>query len=245
MNSIHENFKSEKNDKIHISKTQKLTCFLIVILVFIATNFFTFHEVEVAKQRCNIDKFFEMTENLNKIAREDEVFRKTLMILSSLLIDISVLSIGLGWLLFSRSWRPLLSIGLFYSLRGIINASFAMKYPENIIWEYPGIPSFSVSYHETSDFFFSGHVGINLIAAIELYRFNMKKISFLSFLGIFLQIFTMIIFRGHYSIDLIAGLISAHYCDLISFRLVKLLDYLINLDERETQMFCIAYKEKF
>jgi hypothetical protein len=244
MYSIEENEISRQDkNKTPISKTQKIICFLIVILVFIFTNFFTFHDVEIAKKQCNIDKFFEMTENLNKIAKNHEYFRNILMTISSFLIDISVISIGIGWLLYSRSWRCLLSIGLFYLLRGIVNASFAMKFPENIIWEYPGIPSFSVSYHETSDFFFSGHVGINLIAAIELYRFNMKKISFLSFIGIFFQMFTMIVFRGHYSIDLIAGLISAHYCNIISFKLVGLFDYLINLDERETQIFCVAYKD--
>lgn len=223
-----------------ISKTQKIICFSIIIIVFLITNQLTFHDITVASEKCNIDKFFEISENLNKYARENENFRALLMMTSSFLIDVSVLSIGLAWLLYSKTWRPLLSIGLFYLFRGIINVNFLMKFPENIIWEYPGIPSFSVSYHETSDFFFSGHVGINLIAAIELYKFDFKKISVLSFIGIFVQIFTMIVFRGHYSIDLIAGLICAHYCNMISCKFVRYIDYFINLDENENDILFVG-----
>ena len=234
--------KIEENESKQITHTQKIICFLIVIVVLTITNQISFHDTTKGREKCNIDKFLDLTENLNKVARENENFRNFLMVISSFLIDMSVIATGVCWILYSKTWRPLISIGMFYLFRGIINASFAMKYPENMIWEYPGIPSFSVSYHKTSDFFFSGHVGINLIAAIELYRYGMTKISFLSFFGIFFQIFTMIVLRGHYSIDLIAGLISAHYCDLISFKIVSCFDYFINLDENERRIFFVDRK---
>ena len=231
--------KIDKNESKQITLAQKIILFSIIIVVLAITNQITFHDPNIGREKCNIDKFLDMTEDLNKFARTNKYFRNFLMIISSFLIDMSVLAIGICWILYSKTWRPLVSIGMFYLFRGIVNASFAMKFPDNILWEYPGFPSFSVSYHKTSDFFFSGHVGINLIAAIELYRYGMTKISFLSFFGIFFQIFTMIVLRGHYSIDLIAGLIVAHYCDIISFKLVRFFDYLINLDENEQRIFCV------
>jgi len=86
-----------------------------------------------------------------------------------------------------------------------------MSYPEGYIWEYPGFPSLMVSYLKTNDFFYSGHVGLPIILMSEFYvlkRFNMFGFCIFTF---FIEAFTMIATRGHYSIDLITGAIFAHY----------------------------------
>lgn len=44
---------------------------------------------------------------------------------------------------------------------------FIIKFPEGYAWDYPGIPALTVSYEVTPDFFFSGHVGLTVIMALD------------------------------------------------------------------------------
>jgi hypothetical protein len=237
-NTQKDNTDQDNSSSLKIkSKSQmppRIRVLIIICLIFflLLHNYINFYPNEKTINKCNIDQFFEITSSLNKFIYDHAVPRKLLVITSSLIIDISVISLSICWVLMSRTWRPLITIGLFYALRGACNVMFAMKYPENIIWEFPGIPAFSISYHDTSDFFFSGHVGINLISAIELKRFKCFKLSCLSYFGVFFQILTMLTVRGHYSIDLIAGLISAHYCDIMSFKIASYVDSMINVDHK-------------
>jgi len=86
-----------------------------------------------------------------------------------------------------------------------------MAYPEGFIWEYPGFPSLMVSYLKTNDFFYSGHVGMPIILMCEfriLKRYNMFAFCVLT---LFVEIFTVLITRAHYTIDIITGAIIAHY----------------------------------
>jgi hypothetical protein len=101
---------------------------------------------------------------------------------------------------------------------------FTMKYPDGYLWEFPGFYSLTVPYGKTNDFFYSGHVGICLINSLE---FNANKwfiMSKISFLMMILQGFLMIVARGHYSIDLLAGIVFAHYFWVMAERLSYLVD---------------------
>jgi hypothetical protein len=86
-----------------------------------------------------------------------------------------------------------------------------MSFPEGYIWDYPGFPSVMVSYLKTNDFFYSGHVGLPILMMCEfqiLKRYYMFAFCILTF---FIESFTMLATRGHYTIDLITGAIFAHY----------------------------------
>jgi len=86
-----------------------------------------------------------------------------------------------------------------------------MSYPEGFIWEYPGFPSIMVSYLKTNDFFYSGHVGLPVILMCEFKILKRNFMFLFCILTIFIEAFTMIATRGHYTIDLITGVIFAHY----------------------------------
>jgi hypothetical protein len=227
-----------KGEKKSVDKTKletKIFYFALIIFLLILHNTIYFHDTNTpnAKDKCIVDKLFDLTEPLNKYVHVNVLFRRALMLISSFIIDTSVISLFIGWAMYSRSWRGLFSVGIFYFFRGVCNGLYAMKYPENMIWENPGIQTFSVSYNDTTDFFFSGHVGINLIASIELTKYKMQKVAYITYLGIIVQITTMLVLRGHYSIDLIAGLIAAHYCNkIVSYKLVHFMDYLFNIDPK-------------
>lgn len=86
-----------------------------------------------------------------------------------------------------------------------------MSYPEGFIWEYPGFPSIMVSYLKTNDFFYSGHVGLPVLLMCEFYILKYYYMFGFCIATFFIEFFTMLATRGHYTIDLITGAIFAHY----------------------------------
>ena len=119
---------------------------------------------------CINDVSHNLTENWNKYLNENIYFTNTITIVSSLCIDIIILSVCFTWIFKSNSWRFLVSLFFFYTLRGFTQNIFQMRYPDGFLWSYPGLPSLAVSYFKTNDFFFSGHVGMPIIVACELFK---------------------------------------------------------------------------
>ena len=99
-----------------------------------------------------------------------------------------------------------------------------MKYADNIIWKYPGIPSISVTYLITNDYFFSGHVGLPTLAALECRKLGYRKIMYLAIFTIFVEAFTLHVSRLHYCIDLITGVIVAHYIYIFTDKYIHIID---------------------
>ena len=90
-----------------------------------------------------------------------------------------------------------------------------MRYPDGYLWEYPGIPSLSVSYLKTNDFFYSGHVGFPTIFGLEHRKNGNRYMMWFCIFTACLEAFTMIVNRGHYIIDLMAGFVMGHYLSII------------------------------
>jgi len=123
-----------------------------------------------------------------------------------------------------RTWRLPIALVMFYGLRMILQKCFLMRYPEGYLWDYPGFPSLVVPYGKTNDFFYSGHCGGALIMTLEYrslakvlykHRLFLRVMQIFGYMTIVLQIFLMIFLRGHYTIDLIAGLMAGHYLYLM------------------------------
>ena len=86
-----------------------------------------------------------------------------------------------------------------------------MKFPDGFLWGYPGFPSIMVSYLKTNDFFYSGHCGLPIVLLCEFRFLKINIMSAICLFVFFLETFTMLTLRGHYTIDVIAGAIFAHY----------------------------------
>src|ERR1700761_1565906 len=91
-----------------------------------------------------------------------------------------------------------------------------MGRPEGFLWSYPGFPSIVVPYHDTNDFFYSGHVGTCVLMLLEYKSAKFWKMMFLCiFIGLN-QWVLMTFVRTHYIIDLMTGAILAHYCHMMA-----------------------------
>jgi len=78
----------------------------------------------------------------------------------------------------------------------------------------PAIYFFSNSV-QYNDFFYSLYVGIPIICSCEFYKFKNYVMFGICLFSSFYELLIMIFTRGHYIIDLFAGLIFAHYFYMI------------------------------
>lgn len=48
---------------------------------------------------------------------------------------------------------------------------------DGFMFRYPGFPSLSVPYHDSNDFFFSGHVGTSFIMVLETRAMGLRWLT--------------------------------------------------------------------
>ena len=157
------------------------------------------------------------------------------MILVALIIDFCIFVLCYSWILYGKNWRPVLTLFMFYILKLICQHLFIAKYPESMIWEYPGFPSFAVSYYKNTDMFYAGNIGLLLICGIELWNFDFKIISGVAIVGIIFNFSLMVILRVNYFIDLFSGLIAAHYFHVMSTHFHKYLSKVVSLEKEDVE----------
>lgn len=96
---------------------------------------------------------------------------------------------------------------------------------DGYLFSYPGLPSLTVPYHDTNDFFFSGHIGTCLLIALE-YRARKQYNMFYFTCFIMINQWTMMtLTRSHFAIDMWAGLFIAHYM----FRHAERISYIFDV----------------
>jgi len=162
--------------------------------------------------------------------KENESILDFTLILGGIFEDIAI---TLGFVLFSimfETWRMVIALGTLYFVRGQLQGIYFMEFPEEYIFRYPGLLSLSVPYLKTNDFFFSGHVSLPVIVAVEFYKQKYFKLSYFCFFVSLYEGFMMIIVRGHYSIDIYAGFIIALYFSKVGDFIAPYVDRIINGD---------------
>lgn len=187
------------------------------ILILITVN--TLYGIGLPKNNhinCIIDLGFQLTNSINQDMINIPLFRYCILGFGSILLDISFISTLIYWGMKSNSWRLPITLGLFYGVRGIIQKIYQMDFPEGFLWEFPYVPSLVVSYLKTNDFFFSGHVGMPIIAGLELFKSNLKPYACFCFFTACYEAFLVLITRVHFTIDIIVGIVFAHYIFMIA-----------------------------
>ena len=168
---------------------------------------------------------FIWTRGLNDHFRADDSRRNALLICASGSLDLLTTWSFYRFVRYSATYRLVLCMGSFYSLRVLCQALFKVERPEGYDWDYPGVFSIFVPYGRTSDFFYSGHVGICNIFMLEFWTVGWPYSAIYAFTVMLLQIFTMLALRAHYTIDMFAGIVFSHYLFIISEKYVYLIDW--------------------
>ena len=115
---------------------------------------------------------------------------------------------------------------LFFVTRQIVQNVFLMGRPQGFLWSNPGIPSITVPYHDTNDFFFSGHVGSSMLYLHEFYAQG-SSLWILCLCILINMWFLLTVLRTHYIIDLVCGLMFAHLSIILAEKLTYFGDVLL------------------
>lgn len=130
-----------------------------IVAACMANSWYLYYQKGDTSQRGIQDKVLIYTERLNRYFLENITYRNYLMIFCSGLLDIMTMSSCYYWARYSTTWRFLLAMGAFYSLRSFTTNIAIFEIPKGYNWGYPGVMSIFVPYGATADFFYSGHVG--------------------------------------------------------------------------------------
>lgn len=179
--------------------------FFIFILVKMS-NFISDAEYDKPK-----DRVHDATEKINLFINQNLSIAHLWQIIASLIMDSMFLLLWSMFILKSKSYRTLVSIAIFYLIRAILQLLQTMPFPEGSYWLSPGFPSLINIYGRQSDFFYSGHTGFMILCTIELFAVGGKRLGAYSLFGTLFVVFTLLCFRVHYTIDIFAGAIMAHY----------------------------------
>ena len=197
----------------NLNKSQKIKLLIssIIIILYAIFNNIQILKNSTPKNNCYYDGILEWTLPLNSYFRSNDIYRVIITITGSLLLDTVFIMNGIYWALYAVDWRYAANVMFFYFFRGIVQQIIIFGYPDLLFFKYPNFPSIVVGYVQGSDFFFSGHCGFPILAMMEF--FWLKKYflaGFCAFVTIF-ETFLMINSREHYTIDIIIGVIFAHY----------------------------------
>src|SRR6266850_196289 len=173
------------------------------------------------------DAVHNWTAGLNSYFSQNLGAADALLIVSSALIDALGLFLLARWL-FGGTVRPFLGLFLLMALRQVMQALCALPPPPNMIWHYPGFPSFLVTYHVANDFFFSGHTAIAVFGAIELSRLRRTWLTVLAILIACFEVATVLILRAHYTMAVFTGVVAALWIAHLAERISPRLDRVIN-----------------
>jgi hypothetical protein len=168
------------------------------------------------------DGMHTLTAGLNAHLQHAPGATNALLIVSSAMIDAIGLFLLGSWI-FGASVRPFLGLLLLLGLRQVMQALCALPAPPNLLWHYPGFPSFFVTYNVANDYFFSGHTGIAVLGAVELSKLRKPWLTALAVTVVMFEAVTVLVLRAHYTMDVFAGALAALWvvvvCDAIAPRI--------------------------
>ena len=128
-------------------------------------------------------------------------------------MDFVCLSCVITWAVYHRTTRLAWSLSLFYLARSQNQKYFYLgRYP-GYMYDYPGVPSVTIAYFDTNDFYFSGHVGSCMIYTCELMALGHPKLSLIGLTILINQWIYLTFTRSHFVIDMMTGVavgITAH-----------------------------------
>jgi hypothetical protein len=204
---------------------------MVFLTTFTVVNAVTAFAIQPNQVSCLWDGFFELTTPINEFFNENKEPKNAILIFSSFLIDVLLVWFCVRYALWGRTSRQIIFFILFYGTRAAIQSFFLMRIPPGYCWDYPGFPSLAVSYEKTSDFFYSGHVGVMLFCALEHRWLGNRYMMWVALFVVFMESLIMIVLRGHYSIDIISGLVFAHYYWIVSEWISLHVDKKLGLDK--------------
>lgn len=119
------------------------------------------HILDVSVSECVWDWIFVKTGNLNRHFNASLEDRNIMMAITAYFMDSATIFYLFIWVYENiKTNRLLLAIFPFFAIRGVLQNNFFFGRTDGYNYFDPGWVSMTVPYHDISDFYFSGHVGV-------------------------------------------------------------------------------------
>lgn len=187
-----------------------------LFFAFVLVN--TFFELGVTQEepRGIEDKFHKSLSGINNFFKNHSNFKNTLIIISNAILDLSAVFFAVIWLAFAKNLRPFFSLLVFFAIKIATQIIFEVRPPQGNLIEFPGFPSLLYSYNVNNYFFFSGTAGFTFIMIYEFFKNSesvkfSKAFGFLNLANLFFFSFLSLCFYSLYTVDVLIGVLTAHY----------------------------------
>jgi len=197
--------------KYLIIKISIMTVILLLLLLNAIYNFIH----HISSINCLKDVFQDWTLSITKYLEVHKSFKNWMIVASSAFVDINMFMLVLRWIWFGKSLRLFITTFSFYLFRAFLQRVFRLSFPDHYIFGDPGFFSIGVPYFKTSDFFYSGHVGLSTICFLEFKKDKSMFLEIFAVVGTFYNFFVLLVTRAHYFIDLVIGMLTAHYIFIV------------------------------
>ena len=180
------------------------------------------------KGECIVDYPFVWTTWWNDYVAANVEHRNMYMAFCAYLMDISMVGFLLLWWHGLTNYRLYLALYIFYGVRGFCQNHFVLGRPEGFLYWDPGYFSISVSYFDSLDFYFSGHVGSQSVIFYEHLALGHNKLALFTLFVIAHNFWMLVITRTHYIIDFTTAVAFGYSCHKLSEKLCYYWDVSIN-----------------
>ena len=158
---------------------------------------------------CIYDPIHKLIKPGSDFLSSSKILTRVLTALDAFVIDFSICSLGLYYIITGRTSTFLPSIVMFYLIRTIALNIVTFPIPTVYFFEYPGFPSYFVDYDRVNDLYFSGHAGCLMIYIMDCLQNRRRKLLF-AFVPFFIYTVIILLIEGiHYTNDIIIGVVFA------------------------------------
>ena len=213
---------------IHIPEItfEKKIRFLVVIIGLVGVIINTVTGITLPKYNidCVEDLTFNATSKVNEFLRNSPNFSIFIKSLTSILFDSYIIYAFIGWILYSKNFRFIITFILNIIVYQILKQFWEIRTPSDYYWNEKHFPSIFVNYNSTTKTFYACELAILITAAFEWKRLG-NNIFFWIGIGLyFIEGFIMIAFRAHFIIDIFSPGFLGHYLFvLVEYYLQKIL----------------------
>ena len=208
-----------------ITFEKKIRFIVIIIgLIGIIVNTATGFSLPKYNIDCVEDLTFNATSSINEFLRNSPKFSIFIKSLTSILFDGYIIYAFVGWSLYSKNFRFIITFILNIIVYQILKQFWEIRTPSDYYWNEKHLPSIFVNYNSTTKTFYACELAILITAAFEWKRLGNNIFFWIGIVLYFIEGYIMIAFRAHFIIDIFSPGFLGHYLFvLVEYYLQKIL----------------------
>lgn len=191
---------------------------LSVFVYYLGHNAVRMNEYRITPTTCVYDPILDFVSPASFYLQNHRTFLDILTAIDGVFIDFSLCVMGLIYMVTAKSISFLPTVIIFYVVRAIANNIVIFPMPDNYIFDFPGIPSYFVSYAKTNDLYYSGHTGMFVIYICDCFQNKRAKWTYIFLPFCLYTVFILLLEGIHYLNDCIIGFVAAAFISRIVYR---------------------------